>query len=892
MSSTSFKAGKERRTRPAPAVDTSRVITDRRFAHVHTDPRFQRFSSSASSFTPDARFSRMFTDPAFKADAHVDRWGRRVNSKGADDMRRFYNAHDDAEGEDHEEEKESEPLPKAAPEEEKDDDAAPSTAARATRKAAKVASRKMAAASLPAQASEEGEAGAYTRSYLSSRGVAPPSSSSDDSAPSSPASPSFPNVLGSDSDSDLSPAPLDYPPSDEDSALIPLTDAHTSRLALVNMDWDKLRALDVFALCRSFVVEGGGRVEEVAVYRSDFGKERMREEDRYGPIGLYDADPDDYRRRIEQRALTQSAVQPRPSEDASQPPATQDPPSPSLSSPPPAITPATLNADDGDPPEELPLDQEKLRAYELSRLRYHYAVITCSSPATAHSLYTQLDGSEFESTANKIDLRFIPDAERFEADDVRDRVTHEEVDEGRMAGYRPPLFVTKALQHSRVELSWDGDEEGRRRLRKGVWKGHEDDEDDLAVYLASDGDDDGEGSDALTEAEEDNDDGEGKVKLKRRARARYKTLLSALKKGDGLGGEDGGEDAAGEGDGEKDGEDDGEERLFEMTFEPGLKAKGQALVKAVNERAQRQRETAFEQRARLVKEKRKERKKQRKTAAPGAAGEDKESAEEADDFSVDEDDEFFRGAFDDDDYLPPAQRAKAFFADDPRKERPDKKANRERNSGVHPSAGRSDADVDEEKRKAELELLVMADTAAEEAERDRGYSLPRLLQDNKRKGKKSRAEEKGDEDGQRGGDGFAVDPADARFAAMYERAEFSIDPTHPEYRPTKEMVRVMDERARRRREERAAREREVRQRKARTKEEASAASSARPSSSEAGLEQLVRSVKAKARARDAEAAQREKADAARMRIGTGQRLGEEALAKLNKRQKLHGDLRL
>ena len=64
---------------------------------------------------------------------------------------------------------------------------------------------------------------------------------------------------------------------------VPEQDA-TKRLALVNCEWQQIRAVDILTILRSFC-PSSGEVNRVTVYPSDFGLERMKEENVIGADG-------------------------------------------------------------------------------------------------------------------------------------------------------------------------------------------------------------------------------------------------------------------------------------------------------------------------------------------------------------------------------------------------------------------------------------------------------------------------------------------------------------------------------------------------------------------------------------------------------------------------------
>ena len=59
---------------------------------------------------------------------------------------------------------------------------------------------------------------------------------------------------------------------------------------------------------------------------------------------------------------------------------------------------------------------EKVRKYQVNRLKYYYGVAEFNSPIAANKVYIDCDQSEYELSATKFDLRFIPEDMEFNDD--------------------------------------------------------------------------------------------------------------------------------------------------------------------------------------------------------------------------------------------------------------------------------------------------------------------------------------------------------------------------------------------------------------------------------------------------------------------------------------------
>ena len=500
----------------------------------------------------------------------------------------------------------------------------------------------------------------------------------------------------------------------------------SSRIAVVNLDWDNIRSVDLMAVFSSFV-RPGGRIHKISIYQSEFGKERMEKEELEGP-------PKEIFARKQEEEIEEED-----SEDDFEDDEEEDE----------KIKKDLLKEDEG-----KEFDGAALRQYQLERLRYYYAVIVCSDNDTAQQIYEATDGTEYLSSANFFDLRFIPDGTEFE-DKPRDEC------DTVPSGYRPTEFVTDALQHSKVKLTWDMDPEEatRKDAIKRAFSGSraEIGENDLRAYLGSDSEDDEE-DDAKDEGELD----APKLSKKELARQKMRAALglsdeptSKSKKPVGPVGD------------------------MEITFTAGLNSKEKA---GVFENEPIKEETTQEKYIRKEKERKARRKEKAKAIREGR---DPEAAKEASAEPEKDEDLGF-----DDPFFATDEAVKDKAAKSLRKE--ERKKRRE-----------AKAKEAEEKasNRAELELL-MQDNSNEVAPHLDHFDIneiARAEKQAKKKGKKAK-KAKEVEGGKRGGlqESFEMDVQDPRFAKVFESHEFAIDPSNPKFKGTEGMKKLLEEGRRKR----------------------------------------------------------------------------------------------
>ncbi|PIL31880.1 hypothetical protein GSI_06584 [Ganoderma sinense ZZ0214-1] len=712
-------------------------MSDPRFARLKTDPRFRRINKDKNKVLVDDRFQHFFDDSRNKknkkGNARVDKYGRPLaDDHEQDNLRRFYRLEDEDEAH-----LELKPGPDYARGEvllessDEEDDRQPG-----------------------AHTDEESDSSGI---ITLGRDVNQPIPVPDDAEVN----------LDEDTFADLDAQAAAYaqanPVTDQDSQV-----QHTRRIAVVNLDWDHVRARHLYKIFASLVSPTGapvasgsknngsskkssgsvarGKVLSVRVYPSEFGKERMAREEKEGPpSGIFKKKCDLAPEEINERTVYEVG-------------------------------------------EGEDYDENALRKYQLERLRYYYAIVECDTVEAASHVFSELEGTELERSANILNLSFVPDGMTFD-DDFRD-----EAKDDLSAPYKPLEFVTDALRHSKVKLTWDEDDPDRAQVTRRVLSRKEIEENDFRAYVAS------------SSSEESDAEAASRDKRKTKTKAAEREKLRALLLG-------GGDDAMPEGWGTGTGKDEGNVGM-EITFTPGLSAGTGGKDETTLEKYQR---------------KMKDKKKKRKEDVLGRRQERDKERVEGNSAKNDLDDDFFGGDSDEEsahEVKVEAQRGKKGTHKDK------KGKGKGKGDGEEDDPGRVESTAEE------LALLAASDNPNGEVKH---FDMKAVLRAEKRGGKKKgKKGRKSADDGENElQEDFVIDVKDDRFKAVMEDHTFAIDPTNPHFKSSKGMAALLDERTRRQHEQTSK------------NRESTVVKGANADTSQPSLQSLVESVKRKSVAMEA-----------------------------------------
>lgn len=718
------------------------LLRDDRFAHIARDPKFKRIPKAERKVKIDKRFQGMFKDKKFAVKYTVDKRGRPVNQTSSENLRKYYDlssSEEEEEEEDKQMKKEkSEKLKKERketrtlkakeitppkhdtnnkdldddasdndfssngellrikPRDECDVDSGEHSESESESDAGSAANTENLKADLRESKSQlhirrknesirlsdkvQEKLKDLSTNYARGEGVLLTDSSSDEES--------------LDNSSDEEEIDHNWGELDKEAET---TDQITHRLAVCNMDWDRIRALDLMVLFNSFLPTGGF-IRSVTIYPSEFGLQRMKEEEITGPKELIEMSKES-------------------------------------------------DIDELDENEEgSTYHMEKLRQYQLNRLKYYYAVVDCDSAEAANKIYVECDGTEYESTSTKLDLRFIPD------DMVFDQTPKEVCTEiPEPSKYQPRQFTTTALQQVKVQLTWDETNPERLEVAQKLNSGKLDEvnENDLHAYLATDSSDDDAGGDEGKPVEkgfEDENSGSD-ADTNVDPIEKYKALLKDIE--------------------EREETKQKKEVELEFTWGLGTQEKAEKLVK---ERFKKDESlTPFEQylEKRKAKKKAKQEERKKRVNANKDASTDSEASAVLDSDISDTGDEDTNN-----------------------------ESSRRKKKATKNSSQASPDDEDDEQRKAELELLLMDEN---EGGGKRHFNMKKIEEHaTMSKSKQKRLSKKKNGQDQLVQDNFEVDVQDPRFNALFTSHHFNIDPADPHYRRTKGTEALIKEKLKRR----------------------------------------------------------------------------------------------
>jgi len=621
------------------------ILKDERFAHIGTDVRFRSVPKAERKVKIDKRFQSMFTEKNFKVKYSVDKRGRKQNFTTNENLKKYY----DLSSSSSEDEAQSEKSVKS----------------------------KEKSKNKIIESDEDVKVGRqenkFDVDYARGEGGIESSSSDEESS-------------SEDEERGDGSVELVHPWGELDSEAT-RTDDVTSRFAVCNMDWDRITAHDLYVMLNSFA-PSGGIVRSVKVFLSDYGRERLREEEISGPMELR----------------------------------------------------SNKNHDSGDESSTSEGQQEgdkyhmeKLRQYQLNRLKYYYAVVECDCVSTACKIYDECDGLEYESSAAKLDLRYIPEDMTFDLE------AHNTADgTGDVGGYRPKNFTTTALQQAKVKLTWDETNPDRLHVIQRAFNKDDQESMDLGIYLASSDSDSGDEKRDTRQKRlpvGKNESDEGESSENEGGILKYKTLLREIEESEKK-------------------KDDNDVHL-EITWGMGLKEKAESLIK---DKMNKKEITPWQQYIIQKKEKKRQKREEKKEKTQKGNEDETPYSDDEIPSDVDLNDPFFK------------QDIREVAG----------------NQNTAKNAKKQEILIEneeDEQKKAELELLLMDGDDSKHH-----FSLKKLLKEDKKKKKKSANDNK---------DGFQINVEDARFSAIFNSHAYNIDPSESNFKRTKGMEMLIKEKQKR-----------------------------------------------------------------------------------------------
>ncbi|KAK4289806.1 hypothetical protein Pmani_037249 [Petrolisthes manimaculis] len=707
--------------------DMERILSDPRFAHVSDDLRLRRVPRQKRSVKLDSRFHALLTDDKFYEKSTMDPRGRKGHYSTKEDPHRLYRFSSEEDSDSDEDSDEDEGRGSGGSESDDEESEEEETINEGSIGGKEDASNvnEDATRTESDKTGETAEAEVMKRvenmnlDYARGEVFFSDDSSDDDSTT---------------TDEDENVPEFEWGELDQDAVWnVDDTEVEeTSCFAVCNLDWDRVKAADIMVLLSSFCPRGG-KVQRVSIYPSEYGKERMAEEEKLGP------------RELRETARSNADMDLVDLEKLEK---------------------GKLDTDAGASKKDI----EALRRYQRNRLRYFYAVVECDTINTARTIYQECDRQPYEGTGILLDLRYIPSDMTF--DETPHDVCHKVPEK-----YDMKTFKTTALIESQPMLTWDETNPERRKALTAamtrVKKGQELDDECLKGLIASSSEDDGDdvpvGDGVGTDSDSDGDEETKAARI-----AKFRALLNEIddkerqKKERDIDLEETFNLADDEG--EKDGDDDDSSDDDEEQATQVRKDKAADSLTPFEKYLEKRKSKIKERKHRQKEEK------EKKTKGGNTSSEDSDADGELSDDELPDD----AGDL----YSDP------FFAEELKKRNTEKK--KKKNVKKMPSKEDEEHNNTGNETKGNLELLLMD----EDVDNKKHFSMREIIENSKETKKKrrmkSKIKKKKEQNQQHKqekitADNFKVNLSDPRFTSLMTSGEYNIDPSHPQFKRTRAM---------------------------------------------------------------------------------------------------------